>query len=287
MRVYRRILCAFVSALFVGSLGAVFAAEKKSAAPGEVVVATVGNSKITLEDLNVFIAALPANVQVAAKLQKGDILDGLVSRLLIYKHAKTQGFEKRKAVKKFIARAKREIIVRLAVEELQEKNKPNEKELRAVYDNNKKDYLKIGKVTASHLMVTTEKEAKDLLEKLNKGADFAELAKKYSLAPERQTGGSLGEMTKGHHLKTGLPEIIEKTAFSLKAGAHSGAVKSEFGWHLVKTSQKDESGQMTFAEVRGSIENRLKETKQAAALEGMLKMAGENFKTKKYPERLK
>lgn len=286
MYVFRRVLCGLVGAMLLGSAGVACAAEEKKMTPGEVVIATVGDSQITLEDLNEFVAALPANVQMSAQLQKADVLDGLVSRLLIYKHAKAQGFENREAVKKQVARARREIVVRLAVLDLQEKAMPTEKELRAEYDKKKKDFQRIGKVTASHLMVVTEKEAKDILEKLNKGADFAELAKKYSLAPEREMGGSLGEMTRGQHQKTGLPEIIEKTAFSLKAGEHSGVVKSQFGWHLVRTAQKEEGGQMSFKEVRGSIENRLKELKQAVAIKSLLETAGEKYKTKKYLERL-
>jgi peptidyl-prolyl cis-trans isomerase C len=273
--------------MLLGSAGAAYAAEEIKGPPGKVVIATVGDSQITLEDLNAFIAALPANVRMAAQLKKDEILDGLVSRRLIYYHAKSQGIEKREAVKKYVARARQEIMVRLAVVDLQEKALPTEKEIRAEYDKNKEDFRRIGKVTASHIMVANEKEAKDILEKLNKGSDFAELAKKYSLAPERQKGGSLGEMTGGQHQKTGLPEVIEKTAFSLKAGEHSGVVKSQFGWHVVRTSKKEESGQMSFDQVRGSIENKLSEFKQAVAIEGLLKTAGEKYKTKKYPERLK
>lgn len=286
MRACRWILCGLMGAMIFSSMGVAYAAEEKKTPSGAVVVATVGDSQITLEDLNLFIAALPTNVQMAAQLQKEDVLKGLISRRLIYQHAKSQGLDKSEAVKKHVARARQEIVVRLAVTDLQEKAKPTEKELRAEYDKNKKDFQKTGKVTASHIMVVTEKEAKDILEKLNKGSDFAELAKKYSLAPEREMGGSLGEMILGQHQKTGLPEIIEKTAFALKAGEHSGAVKSQFGWHVVRTAQKEESGQMSFDEVRGSIESKLKESKQAVAIKNLLEMAREKYKTKTYPERL-
>jgi peptidyl-prolyl cis-trans isomerase C len=287
MCVCRWILCGLMGAMVFGSMGIACAAEKKSPPPGRIVIATVGDSQITLEDLNLFIAALPKNVQMAAQLQKKDILEGLVSRLLIYRHAKEQGLEKKEAVKKHISRARREIVIRLAVLDLQEKSKPTEKELRVYYEKNKKDFQKISKVTASHIMVGTEKEAKDILGKLNKGSDFAELAKKYSLGPERDMGGGLGGMTRGQYQKTGLPEIVEKTAFALKAGRYSGAVKSEFGWHIVRTFQKEESGQMSFDEVRGSIENKRKKFKQAAALDRLLRRAGKRYKTKKYMERIR
>ena len=131
-----------MGAMVFGSMGIACAAEKKSAPPGRIVIGTVGDSQITLEDLNLFVAALPKNVQMAAQLQKNEILDGLVSRLLIYRHEKELRLEKKEAVKKHIARARREIVIRLAVLDLQEKSKPTEKELRMYYEKTKKIFRK-------------------------------------------------------------------------------------------------------------------------------------------------
>ncbi len=185
-----------------------------------------------------------------------------------------------------MARARREVMIRTVMKDLEKEWKPSAKEVKDEYENNKEKYQTTGKVTAAHIMVMSEKEAKDLLGKLDKGDDFAELAKKYSHAPERQSGGSLAEMTKGQHLKTGLPAIIEETAFMLKAGTYSGVIKSQFGWHIVKTSGKSESRRLPFEEVREAIEKTLEGVKRTKSLKKMLGQLREKYKLKAYQDRL-
>jgi len=87
-------------------------------------------------------------------------------------------------------------------------------------------------VRASHILVSTETEAKKLLEKIRKGEDFAALAKKYSRdTGSALKGGDLGYITTGTML-----EPFEKAAFSLKVGQVSGMVQSPFGYHVIKVT---------------------------------------------------
>ena len=142
-------------------------------------------------------------------------------------------------------------------------------------------------MTAAHIMVASEKEAKDLLAKVAGGEDFAELAKKYSLAPERALGGSLGEMERGYSQRTGLPEIIEQTAFSLDPGAHSGIVRSIYGWHVVKTSKKEGAKQLGFSDVEGKITKEMSERNRQEAMRQKFLELTERYKVKRYLENLK
>ncbi len=87
----------------------------------------------------------------------------------------------------------------------------------------------MSKVKASHILVKKRSEADNILKEMEKGADFAELAKKYSLCPSSKKGGSLGFFTRGKMVKE-----FEKAAFSLAKGEVSGAVKTEFGYHIIK-----------------------------------------------------
>lgn len=86
-------------------------------------------------------------------------------------------------------------------------------------------------IRASHILVQTEDKAKFLAEQLKKGADFAKLAREYSMCPSRAQGGDLGYFEKGQM----VPEF-EKAAFALRPGEVSGAVKTDFGYHLIKRS---------------------------------------------------
>ncbi|MFH1386523.1 MAG: peptidylprolyl isomerase [bacterium] len=87
-------------------------------------------------------------------------------------------------------------------------------------------------IRASHLLVSTEAEAKQLLAQIKGGADFAALAKKYSLDPgTANKGGDLGYFTIGAM----VPEF-EKVSFSLKPGEVSQPIKTAFGYHIIKVT---------------------------------------------------
>ena len=84
------------------------------------------------------------------------------------------------------------------------------------------------KIRASHILVETEEEAKKLKAEIDNGADFGELAKKYSKCPSGQNGGYLRYFGKGMMVKP-----FEDTAFALKKGEVSEPVETQFGWHLI------------------------------------------------------
>jgi parvulin-like peptidyl-prolyl isomerase len=85
------------------------------------------------------------------------------------------------------------------------------------------------KVHCSHILVKTEKEAKEVLEKLKKGEKFSAVAKSVSRCSSRKNGGDLGFFTRGKMAKE-----FEKVAFSLNKGETSAIVKTQFGYHIIK-----------------------------------------------------
>lgn len=89
------------------------------------------------------------------------------------------------------------------------------------------------KVRASHILVQTEEEAKKLLEEIKSGADFGELAQEHSLCPSKRDGGDLRFFGKGMMVKP-----FEDAAFSLEVGEVSEPVETQFGWHLIKLTDK-------------------------------------------------
>jgi peptidyl-prolyl cis-trans isomerase C len=90
-----------------------------------------------------------------------------------------------------------------------------------------------GEVKASHILVKTEKEANDLLAQINGGKDFAELARLHSQCPSGKSGGDLGYFTKGRMVKE-----FEDAAFTLGVGQVSKPVKTQFGYHIIKVTDK-------------------------------------------------
>lgn len=84
------------------------------------------------------------------------------------------------------------------------------------------------KARASHILVKTEEQAKDIMRKLSLGASFEKLAEENSLCPSRKRGGSLGEFGRGKMVRE-----FEKAVFSAKKGQIVLA-KTQFGWHVIR-----------------------------------------------------
>lgn len=82
---------------------------------------------------------------------------------------------------------------------------------------------------ALHILVKTQAEAEKLLQKLDGGANFSELAKRHSTCPSGKKGGDLGEFYKGDMVKP-----FDKAVFSGELFKILGPVKTQFGFHLIK-----------------------------------------------------
>lgn len=87
------------------------------------------------------------------------------------------------------------------------------------------------KVRASHILVNSEKDAKDILAKINSGESFEDLAKKHSTCPSGKKGGDLGWFGKGMMVKE-----FEDASFSAKDGDVVGPVRTQFGYHIIKVT---------------------------------------------------
>ena len=85
------------------------------------------------------------------------------------------------------------------------------------------------KVRCAHILVKTEKEANEVLERLKKGEKFANIAKEVSLCPSGKRGGDLGTFGRGKMVKE-----FENAAFALQKGQISSTVKTKFGYHVIK-----------------------------------------------------
>lgn len=90
-------------------------------------------------------------------------------------------------------------------------------------------------IRASHILVKTEKEAMDLYNEIKDGKiSFEDAAMENSLCPSGQVGGDLGFFGKGMMVKP-----FEDAAFSLETGDLSNPVQTQFGWHLIKVTDKN------------------------------------------------
>lgn len=107
-------------------------------------------------------------------------------------------------------------------------------------------------VRARHILVETEDEAKAVIQKLNDGADFAELAKEESTGPSASNGGDLGFFSKEQ-----MVTPFAEAAFAMETGEISEPVKSRFGWHVIKVEEKRDREPPKFADVKERLKSSL------------------------------
>jgi peptidyl-prolyl cis-trans isomerase D len=136
-------------------------------------------------------------------------------------------------------------------------------EIQDFYRDNEQQYSTPGQIKASHILLKTgegkkeedvRKRAEALLAKVTSGGDFAELAKASSEDDSnKDKGGDLGFFGKGSM----VPEF-EQAAFALEPGQVSDLVKTSYGFHIIKLTEKQPEAKKSIDEVRTQIEDQLK-----------------------------
>jgi len=133
-------------------------------------------------------------------------------------------------------------------------------QLKAQYQKNIQDYQVPNRVHVEHILLMTvgktdaevdeiKKKAQDILNQAKKGANFEDLAKKYSEDPgTKDKGGDLGWIVQGQTVAE-----FEKAAFSLPKGSISDLVKTQYGFHILKIIDKESAHTKPFDEVKDSI----------------------------------
>ena len=131
--------------------------------------------------------------------------------------------------------------------------KISDAEVKDFYTKHTEEFKKPEEVKASHILVKTEAEAKKVKERLDKGEDFAKLAKEFSTdTSNKNSGGDLGFFGKGRM----VPDF-EKAAWGLKVGEISQPVKTQFGFHIIKKTAANKSQVVSFDESKVMIKKRL------------------------------
>ena len=148
------------------------------------------------------------------------------------------------------------------VQGLRERSQVTPQDVQRYYEDNEQQYKQPEQVRASHILLKTEgkddaavkKQAEDLAKKAKAGADFAELAKKFSQDDSNASkGGDLDFFGRGAM----VPEF-DQVAFALQPGQVSDVVKTSFGYHVIKLTEKRAASQRPLAEVQAQIEDQIK-----------------------------
>ena len=169
---------------------------------------------------------------------------------------------------------KEQIQYKMQIEALMEAKTPDavvaEADAKKFYDENPQHFNKPEQVKASHILCgkrgIKEDEYPAELEKIEKakarldaGEAFEDVAKDVSTCPSSAQGGDLGFFGKGQ-----MDPAFEKAAFELEVGKTTGIVKTSFGYHIIKVTDKNEGGTTSFDEAKEQITQFLAQQKQKA-----------------------
>ena len=170
-----------------------------------------------------------------------------------------------------------------------------DKELRAYYDSHPNSFRQPEQVKASHILIKAEPEAKEeqkalarkklkgVQKRVEKGEDFAALAKEYSEGPSGAKGGDLGYFGRGQMVKP-----FEEVVFALKPGAVSDIVETSFGYHLIKCVDKKPETTVAYGDVKEKLRQYLKQQKGREKMGSYIAKLKEKAKVERFlPENKK
>lgn len=235
--------------LVTAALAAAILCQAPAFAADDPVVAKVGSLEIRQSELDLAVQNLdPQLAQLPDDQKKVAALSGAIDVKLLASGAVKEGMKDSEDFKKRMAyigdRELHNSYFRKHVIDA-----TTDAEVKARYDKEISSIPKQEEVKASHILVKTEDEAKAIIASLDKGGDFAALAKEKSQDSNKDEGGDLGWFGKGQM----VPEF-EEAAFSLQKGAYTKTpVKSQFGFHVIKLEDKRIAPPPAFDQVQDQV----------------------------------
>ena len=213
------------------------------------VVATVNGTEITLGHMLMVRASLPEQYQ---QLPDDVLWDGIMDQIVQQTVLSQQDSgEETRRIRLAMENERRALMASQVIEGLVD-DAVTDAAVQEIYEQTYLQADQAEEFNASHILVATEEEAAAIVEELNGGADFAEVARAKSTGPSGPNGGELGWFGAGMM----VPEF-QAAVEGLEVGAISGPVQTQFGWHVITLNEKRAKEAPALDAVRGEIETQL------------------------------
>ena len=213
------------------------------------VVATVNGTEITLGHMLMVRASLPDQYQ---QLPDDVLWDGIMDQIVQQTVLSQQDSgEETRRVRIALENERRALMAAQVIEGLVS-SAVTDDAVQEIYEQTYLQAEQAEEFNASHILVESEEEAAAIVDELNGGADFAEVARAKSTGPSGPNGGQLGWFAAGMM----VPEF-QTAVEELEVGAISGPVQTQFGWHVIILNEKRTKEAPALDAVRGEIENQL------------------------------
>jgi peptidyl-prolyl cis-trans isomerase C len=252
---------------------------------------------------------------------KNDVLDDIIDMELLYQESKKMGVEVKPEVvsekfteykqqfrsedefnkwlvennfteSDFRNELKRLLLIRKLIDkEVVQKVTITDEESKSFYDKNPQYFQQPEQVKASHILIKVQTDATDdqkaearkkieaIQQKVKQGEDFATLAKTYSEGPSAPNGGDLGRY---FSRDSNLVKPFKDAAFNLKPHEVSDIVETQWGFHLIKVTDKKPAKKVTYAEVKDRLNDHLKKQKAESETDAYIETLRKGAKIEKF-----
>ena len=232
------------------------------------ILANVGGIAVTNQEIDEFIANLGQRGQAYNTPEgRSAILNQLVANKLLLLDARKNLLEMEPEFKAQLAKFKESLLVSYATEKAISAVTISDREVEEYYNANSERFMGEEAVSASHILVETEEEAREIYGRIASGeSTFEEAALANSTCPSKANGGNLGEFGRGQM----VPEF-DKAVFEMEVGEiTSEPVKTQFGYHLIKLNEKKDAAVTPLEEIREELKNVLLDEKKHQAYESKI-----------------
>jgi peptidyl-prolyl cis-trans isomerase C len=216
----------------------------KTTAASSDILAWVDGKPITRQELESRLDELSPAYRQQFNTPEGrqKLLDGIVEERVWSAAAQKAGVPARPEVAKQIEQAERTLVIRSYLSEvMQAAPAPSDSSVKAYYDAHKDEpqFQTTETRRVRHIQTATEAEAKTVLGKLQKGGDFAALAKQYSKdGATKDSGGEMGAIERTGAFGTlGRQPALADSVYSMAKGKFSAPIKSSVGWHILQVEE--------------------------------------------------
>jgi peptidyl-prolyl cis-trans isomerase C len=214
-------------------------------APADPVVARVNGKELHRSEVDAVQRSLAAQRQ---QLPTEELIDRMVSGMLITEAGRQAKLADDPEVKQKTVEYEDRVIQQVYIARTVEAATTDAR-LHEQYDKFLKEQPASEEVSARHILVATEDEAKAIIVELGKGADFATIAKAKSTDPAKDSGGDLGYFTR----ESMVPEFAD-AAFKLGKGEYTKTpVHTQFGWHVILLEDRRTAAPPSFEDSKAEL----------------------------------
>ena len=241
--------------------------------PSSPTLVSLNNEAIPLAEFQQYQTAEQWKFDTLAN-SKQKVLDDFLKERLLLQEAKKRGLEASSAeiaegmdkedfqkiltergwtVENFKERRKEEVMMKKLADQIaEEKLGARDEDLKKYYISHRSEFWRGDQVHARQIVTDSKEKAESLRAMITQGSTFEEVASKYSLSPDRKSGGDLGWFEKGI-----MPKEFDDICFYMKEGELSSVVATPYGFHLFLVLGKKAGGELSFEEAKEKIKNKL------------------------------